>query len=323
MQIRHSAHSSTRKSPVNLEEKDLPLFSHELEKHIGESHVIVLDKAFILGDLIFHAGNFYSSYTHINYVRKKDRLRALSMLIRTSQKIDSATWIIDNGCAGYFHWLTDALPRLMAAELNGPVLLPQHWKKMRYMEQSLLLLGIQAIYYDPARPLKIGRLALPNHTAPSGNYNDAYIKELRAAFNRNATTSPERKIYISRKKAPKRHVLNEDEVIAVMEQAGFEIHCFEDYDFEKQVSLMQETKCLAGLHGAGLTNMLFMPEKTKVLELRNSGDSHNNCYFSMASALDIDYYYLLNKGSHADTHTSDIEVDPEALKKALSRMISS
>lgn len=37
--------------------------------------------------------------------------------------------------------------------------------------------------------------------------------------------------------------------------------------------------------------MLFMEADTAVLEFRHQGDTHNNCYFSLASALNIKYFY--------------------------------
>ena len=33
-----------------------------------------------------------------------------------------------------------------------------------------------------------------------------------------------------------------------------------DIVFLHQIEIMKETKCLISIHGAGLTNMLFMPE---------------------------------------------------------------
>jgi capsular polysaccharide biosynthesis protein len=55
---------------------------------------------------------------------------------------------------------------------------------------------------------------------------------------------------------------------------------------------MQQCKLLIGVHGAGLTNMMFMQKGNKVLELRKRDDKYNNCYFGLASACELDYYYL-------------------------------
>ena len=90
---------------------------------------------------------------------------------------------------------------------------------------------------------------------------------------------------------------------------GFEIHVFEQYSLSKQVDLMRDTQCLLGMHGAGLTNMLFMPSVGSVIELRNRGDQHNNCYFSMASELNHAYYYLQGDGDSEQTASVNLHID--------------
>ncbi len=66
--------------------------------------------------------------------------------------------------------------------------------------------------------------------------------------------------------------------------------------------------------------MLFMREGQQVLELRRRGDAHNNCYFTLASAMGHDYYYLLCDGSSANTFDADFTVDIAALRMTLSGM---
>ncbi len=94
----------------------------------------------------------------------------------------------------------------------------------------------------------------------------------------------------------------------------------EDYSLQQQVDLLSETKALIGLHGAGLTNMLFMPTGAQLLELRNQGDRSNNCFFSMAADLHHRYYYLTNAGNKADAYDVEIEVDIAALEAMIITM---
>jgi len=80
---------------------------------------------------------------------------------------------------------------------------------------------------------------------------------------------------------------------------------------------MSSTKTLVGLHGAGLTNMIFMNKGGQVLEFRNANDSHNNCYFSLTSSLQHDYYYLNCKGDKEDTNAVNVTIDLTELEMLL------
>lgn len=86
---------------------------------------------------------------------------------------------------------------------------------------------------------------------------------------------------------------------------------------------MSETKALGGLHGAGLTNMVFMPPGGHVLEVRFRGDAHNNCYFSLASAMEHGYWYVLADFARgSEVHDADARVEKENFQDILQRLES-
>jgi hypothetical protein len=66
--------------------------------------------------------------------------------------------------------------------------------------------------------------------------------------------------------------------------------------------------------------MLFLHNEAKVLELRNIGDSKTQCYFNLASALELPYFYTLNQGDHKDTIMTDFTIDLEALEDVLDQI---
>jgi len=78
---------------------------------------------------------------------------------------------------------------------------------------------------------------------------------------------------------------------------------------------------LVGSHGAGLTNMMFMPSQSKVLEIRNHGDSHNNCYFSLASEFGHRYFYIQSQGDNKNTQAANCTVDLGAFELVLRLLI--
>jgi capsular polysaccharide biosynthesis protein len=323
------AYTSTRIHPVNLCSHDLALFAHEFSKPINETTIEIVENVDVLQDTIFnrHSFKFYSKHTYVEDSHLKLIIPKLLLYFGPYEVITKGIWIKDNWSWGYFHWITDALTRLIASEDymdSHLVILPKEFEKIHYITQSLEMLNYKAKYYNLSKRLHVKELLLPSHTAPVGNYNKEVINKVRERFFDigNTDATPLKRIFISRQKARFRKISNENELMIVLESFGFEIHFFEDYPFTKQVNLMKKTSHLIGMHGAGLTNMLFMPLNGKVLELRNKDDAHNNCFFTLASDLGHDYFYLLNEGDSSDTHFVNITVDIEKLKKALEHMMA-
>lgn len=326
MIIIHPEYIVDRQLPVNLKDKDLHLFQYALSVKITPTTVDVLKNVDVVKNTIFnrYKFKFYSKHTLVQKDEIKDKVIKLMMLLKSSKKISKAIWITDTWSIGYFHWFTDALPRLIAAEKfldNHVVLLPKAYQKQQFILQSLEMLNLKIEFYSSYQRVHVAELILSSHTASvSGNYNKHLINRIRKKFYWKNTLTPNKKIYISRQRAEKRKILNEDSLIPVLKCFGYEIHFFEDYEFKHQLTLMNQTKNLVSLHGAGLTNMLFMPKGGKILELRNANDPFNNCYFSLASDLGHDYFYTSNIGDSIETHEVNITVDIQSLKEVLQLM---
>lgn len=76
-----------------------------------------------------------------------------------------------------------------------------------------------------------------------------------------------RKLYISRADARGRKILNEAEMAAALARQGFETVALGRLGAARQIELFQSATHVVGVHGAGLTNLLFAPQGTKVLEI--------------------------------------------------------
>jgi capsular polysaccharide biosynthesis protein len=308
---------SRRKAPINFSIDDINLFEHEFCKYIPATTLVCLKNIYVLRDTLFHINTlkYFTSDTHVYPLSPKNLFKTFFLIFTKGTIVNNAIWIIDNWSDGYFHWFTDALPRLIASEnkiTSHVILLPIRYKKLPYILDSIKILNYQIEFYDSK--IFIRNLLLPSHTAESGNYNTSILKSLREKFGIIENAVGFRKIYVSREKAFKRKILNENKLISLLKSFGYEIHYFEEYQLQKQIEVLQEAKYLIGLHGAGLTNMLFMPTNSNILELRIMADSHNNCYFSLASDLGMNYFYQQCEGTNSETHFSDVEVSLEELK---------
>lgn len=331
---------SIRTPPVNLDTADLRLFEHEFEKTIAETVLLELKNVGVRPDgTVFRGGDVLpESLPRLRFrlIGKplKSRLKFFvkNCLLEPGSRIDETVFMFsDIWSQEYFHWMTDALPRLFAVReqvKDAPLLLPGAFERREFVSGSLKPFGVQNIRFlrENAR---CKNLVMASHTAPTGNYNDGLIREmsdfLRSYYqNQSNFDSRGDKIYISRAKAGKRKILNEAECVRVLQRYGFETVCFEDHPFEQQARIALGAKYLVSNHGAGLTNMLFMPAGSTVLELRKRADAHNNCYFSLASALKLKYFYQLCDSDAPDEspHTANTFVDCRLLEKNVEQMLA-
>jgi len=257
---------------------------------------------------------------------EKKRIFFNAVLTRRPKKINKAIWITHNWTDAYYHWFIDALPRMLMAEeyanVNNPIILPDYYKDITFVQQSLAILKKNVVYYESGIPYWIKQLTITKHAAPIGSANPKLINQLSNILSLKTNKNPNRFIFVSRKKAKKRFIINEQELNVLFASLGIEVHCFEDYTLNQQIQLMAECKLLIGLHGAGLTNMLFMPEKAVIVELRNDEKApYNHCYKQLANALGHSYFEYI-----ADTTITEneynIRVNVRELEIKLNKIIN-
>ena len=329
---------STRQLPVNLEPGDLWLFEGEVRRTLPESRLIEMRDVRISADgLLFKAGRILPESFAFPHLRDEwprlGRLRVVlaNYLLRTSTRVDEgALWIVDNWSAGYFHWLADTLPRLFLVRQHvrdWTLLLPHYARALPFVEPSLAPFGVGRVrHVDASEVLACRRLFVPTHVAPPGHFNDEVIRSVRQLLvdAYGVGDAPADRLYISRSAARRRRVSNEADVLDVLRRFGFRILHAESCPFAEQVRAASASRYLVSSHGAGLTNMLFMRPGSHVLELRHEGDAVSNCYFTMASALELAYAYQTCASAEpgAPAHTADLHVDLRRLERHLERLLS-
>ncbi|XP_063922710.1 EGF domain-specific O-linked N-acetylglucosamine transferase isoform X2 [Zophobas morio] len=88
-----------------------------------------------------------------------------------------------------------------------------------------------------------------------------------------------------------RRILNENELVeAIAENPNYEVEKVvynREIGFKKQMEITRNSDVLIGIHGAGLTHLMFLPDWGAVFELYNCED--HNCYLDLARLRGVKY----------------------------------
>jgi capsular polysaccharide biosynthesis protein len=318
----------TRRAPENFIMEEERHFLPDFEIIIRESHIRLFSNATVVQFFVFNKWSLATAYCLSRKITPKKKLKALiKRLTFKKRKIQEAIWALDQWSFGYFHWLTEVLPRILTAKESGydyPVLFPKNANKNLYFDDSVSALEIEPHYFSLKERVQVKNLIAPSHLQPA-QFDPEQIKQVRNSFRQydalEQNVSKSKRIYISRTIAQRRYVRNETELERVLSRFGFETVFMEKLSFQEQRKLMSETAFLISNHGAGLTNMIFMPDNATVIELKANADDINNCFFNLARALDHHYYYTINPGDNKLIQRANITVDVEKLNTLLTAII--
>jgi hypothetical protein len=175
---------------------------------------------------------------------------------------------------GYYHWLIECIPRLFFLsdddQRHYPLFLPKQNGVFKEILQTLKPKQCQVQYSEHKWIFFKEFLLLPFYALPGKGYVPSAFRQaaLRTLSLRENGPYADKKIYISRRKAPKRKPLNEEEFFYdTLKPFGFEWYELEDYSFRDQATIINRSKIIVAPHGAGLSNLVFANASTKVLEI--------------------------------------------------------
>tara|TARA_Y100000741_G_scaffold313719_1_gene258810 strand:+ start:27 stop:1043 length:1017 start_codon:yes stop_codon:yes gene_type:complete len=325
---------SKRNLPKNFTPKDFHLFKNEIIKKINKSYVTKRKNILSYNNSLFNrlGREILTDHTKMGVIPLKRKIKLIAKKNNLSSieniYIDKASWVIDEKSNRFFHWYTDTLSRIFnIIDLTDeyPVLISESLLENNYIKNSLDNLKINYLGYDLNKLLNVETLLIASHTAPTGNYNKELVKIISKQLSiedNNSLKNEYKNIWISRNKGSYRRITNEKELSKVLKKFNFEIYYPENHTFKYNQNIFAKSKVIGGLHGAGLTNMMFMKKGGKVIEVRRKGDSINNCYFSLASDLEHDYYYINALSENNNLFESDCYLDPNKLENLLKRIIN-
>ena len=190
----------------------------------------------------------------------------------------SGNWysLLSKWATEYYHWFHDVLPRLENAlsHLPGDTRFLINESPSNYQLESLKAYGITASQLESQAVgvrTKVERLwfATPvgHENLGSGKVISRVAGRLKKYFVPDGPAAQPRKIFISRKKATCRRVIDESECEPILKELGFEIMMLEDIAWHEQVRLFSAAEAIMGPHGAGLMNMIFALDRAAIWEI--------------------------------------------------------
>ncbi|MDU0369168.1 glycosyltransferase family 61 protein [Hymenobacter endophyticus] len=228
----------------------------------------------------------------------------------------------------YYHWLIDSLPRLHlireAGLLDAVDYFVVYDKTKRFVLDTLAALGIgperlldvQTTPHLRARSL-LATSAVRGRLTHTPNWACDFLRSILLPPPPVARTfSPY--IYISRRDAPGRHILNEPELEAMLAEYGFETHVLTPYSQAEKIALFAQAQVVIASVGAGLANIVVSPPGAQLIELFPQSFVVAD-YLEFTSRLSIGYQFLVCGSPHAsadrtNAQRDDLRVDLAALR---------
>jgi capsular polysaccharide biosynthesis protein len=133
-----------------------------------------------------------------------------------------------------------------------------------------------------------------------------------------------RRLYVCRG-VPRRRVLNEDDVLELLEPAGFEALSMEGRSVSEQAALFASADVIVATHGAALANLVFCRPGTAVIELMGTNTA-SMLFAELSWGRGLDYQMIMGiEPSPPDRwwtweRLADTVVDVRALQNGLERL---
>ena len=260
-------------------------------------------------------------------------------LPETSATPVTGTVAVLTGLSGhnYFHWMVDVLPRLELLRrshhlseidwfwLNSP--------QSEFQQTTLRCLGVPthkilaADRYPFIRAERLVAPAFPGYLGWAEPWALAFLRQQFLPLVASQLPCHER-LYISRRNAHHRRLLNEAAVLELLEPLGFRAVELETLTLSEQITLFAQAKVILAPHGGGLTNTIFCAPETVVVEF--AAPSYiRHYYWAISHHLNLNHYFVkgvastcppLHQLMYPSALVEDIWLDLNALKNALKQI---
>lgn len=119
------------------------------------------------------------------------------------------------------------------------------------------------------------------------------------------TKTQKKKLFITRKLIRGRTIINIDEIISLLKEYEFDIVDSDDFSLNQQIDIFSSAEIIMGIHGAGLTNIIYRyPDNCTLIEIFPP-DMTPTHYYWLAKELGFNYNAVLGTGGNKDLFSVD------------------
>lgn len=231
------------------------------------------------------------------------------------------------GSSNYYHWMIEILPRIHLLKTSGFAFDFLYTCPLRYcfQKETLAALGIkkeQIIESTPATHLAPDRLIFPSQAARSCVTPQWVINFLKDTFLKDyIPKNSKKRIFVSRSHSSIRHIINEDEIFALVEPYGFKKVYLEKMSVTEQARLIHESEIIIGTHGAGMVNIVFATPGTVIIELFQ--EHLDSTFFELSTTMELQYHCVKTERipelsqENVDIRYKNTFIEIEKLKRTL------
>jgi hypothetical protein len=206
-------------------------------------------------------------------------------------------------CSGnYYHWMHDILQSLyLVIELlpkDIVFIVPNNLTRWQYESLNAIGLNVERLCSFTGNEIwELDTLYFSPPTTISGHDLPEANKWVQSSLYKKFKVVPscrniKERIFISRRLARGRKIVNETEMQLILQEYGFQTYLLEEMSLEEQVNLFAKAKVVVASHGAGLTNLMFAQPGTRVLEIFEPSHISSLCYWSLCESMKHKYWYL-------------------------------
>lgn len=322
----------THQLPVLAAKSDTERFSSNIFYQTSPAHLFYLRDCYVYKQtgLVLTNGNaLFQEFTHHFNIESLPRFILKNPFYTYSNHIKRLNGIgailVSPQSHNYYHWLFDVLPRIkLYNSVLGHIdhfcissavprkfidILPEFGipkNKIRLINNK------EKLHFD-----NLYVASLPGSEGRSPRWGIDYVREI--LIKNPSPVAPTKKIYLKRGLCTERRILNEHQLIESLKNKGFDIIELDNLTIQQQISLMRQAALVISVHGAALSNLLFVQEGTAVIEIFSPDYFRTDCYFTLARLLNLNYHYLQG-AKPASANWGDIDIDETAIMNTIKKI---